>query len=38
MRESARQLAWFFVLWILGVAALTVVAAVLRFAMTIAGY
>ena len=37
MRESARQLTWFVVLWMLGVAALMLVAGVLRLAMTAAG-
>lgn len=38
MRESTRHLAWFVALWILGVAALALVAGVLRLAMTAAGY
>ncbi|MBP6010926.1 MAG: DUF2474 family protein [Alphaproteobacteria bacterium] len=38
MWESARQLTWFVVLWMLGVAALALVAGVLRLAMTVAGF
>lgn len=38
MRESVRRFAWFAALWVVGVAALTLVAGVLRFAMSMAGY
>jgi hypothetical protein len=38
MREQARQLTWFVVLWMLGVAALALVAGVLRLAVAAAGF
>lgn len=38
MRQTARQLTWFVALWVLGVAALALVAGVLRLAMTAAGF
>lgn len=38
MREGARQLAWFFGLWVAGVVALALVAGLLRLAMSAAGY
>ena len=38
MRESVRRYAWFIALWIAGVAALALIAGVLRFAMSMAGY
>ncbi len=38
MRESVRRFAWFVALWIAGVAVLALVAGVLRFAMSMAGY
>jgi len=38
MRENARALAWFLVLWVAGVVALSLIAGVLRLAMSAAGY
>jgi hypothetical protein len=38
MRENARALAWFLGLWVAGVVALSLIAGVLRLAMSAAGY
>lgn len=38
MRENARQLMWFLGLWVAGVVVLTLIAGILRLAMTAAGY
>ena len=38
MRESVRHFAWFVALWVAGVAALALMAGILRVAMSMAGY